>query len=71
MRPALGLRIGIGGLLDRGLEVVGRLPLVANLVPFLPAIVVHNQRRLKLLTLIDFVKAHHVPSENPRDASRR
>src|ERR671914_601410 len=71
IRPALGLRISIGGLLNHGLEVAGPLILVANPVPLLPAIVVHDQRRLKLLTLIDFVKAHHIPSESPRDASRR
>jgi hypothetical protein len=71
IRPALGLRISIGGLLDRGLEVARPLPLVANPVPLLPAIVVHDQRRLKLLPLIDFVKAHHVPSESPRYALRR
>src|SRR4029453_5122964 len=59
IRPALGLRISIGGLLDHGLEVAGPLPLVANPVPLLPAIVVHDQSRLQLLTLIDFVKAHH------------
>jgi hypothetical protein len=69
--PALCLRISIDGLLDRGLEVVGPLPLVANPLPLLPTIVGHDQRRLRLLTLIDFVKAHHVPSESPRYASRR
>src|ERR687891_2393944 len=70
IRPALCLRISISGLLDRGLEVAGSLPLVANPGPLLPAIVVHDERRLKFLTLIDFVKAHHVPSQSPRYASR-
>ena len=57
IRPALCLRIRIGGLLDHGLKVAGPLPLVAHPVPLLPAIVVHDQRHLKLFTLIDFVKA--------------
>ena len=52
IRPALVLRMSIGGLLDDGLEVARPLPLTVHPVPCLPAIVVHEQRCLKLLTLI-------------------
>jgi hypothetical protein len=70
--PALGLRILIDGPLDTGREGVIPflpLPLVSMPLPCFPAIVVHDQGRLELLTLIDVIDAYPVASYGPQDIS--